>query len=118
MKTLTKTEILSQIAQIKLMERGKLAACAFKDRSPDAPPHFKLQRWEHGKNHTQHVTQEQLPLLKDALAGFAKFQELTTQLSQLVMTETRQQLRQVRTGAKKKTRPPLSCWPKTRKSNA
>ena len=113
-----KAEILNQIAQINHMERGKLSVCTFKDRSPDAPQHFKLQCWENGKNQTRHVTHDQLPLLQEALAGFAKFQELTGQLAELVITETRQQLLEVRTGVKKKTRRPLSGSPKTKKSNS
>jgi hypothetical protein len=117
MNTPTKTQILSQIAQIKLMERGKLSVCTFKDRAPDAPTHFKLQSWEQGKNHTRHITPDQLPLLQEALAGFSRFKELTSQLAELVITDTRQQLLEVRAGAKKKTRLPKSSSPKSRKSS-
>ena len=118
MNTPTKTQILSQIAQINLMERGKLCRCTFTDRSPEAPLHYKLQSWEQGKNHTRHVTHDQLPLLQEALAGFARFQELTSQLAELVITDTRQQLLDVRGSAKKKTSRPPSSSPKSRKSSS
>lgn len=118
MKPSPKSDILRQIAQINLMERGTLSVCQFKDRSPDAPQHFKLQCWENGQNQTRHVTQDQLPLVKEALAGFAKFRALTDQLAAMVITETRQQLQELRAGAKKKTRPPSCGWPKTKKSNS
>ncbi len=97
-----KTDILRQIAHINLMERGKLSPYTFKDRSADAPRHFKLQCWEAGKNQTRHVRPEELPLLQEALAGYARFQELTERLVQLVIHDTREQLQQVRTGLKKR----------------
>jgi hypothetical protein len=118
MKTPTKTQIIDQIAQINLMERGKLSACTFHDRSPHAPAHFKLQSWENGKNYTRHVTRDQLPLVQQALAGFAQFQQLTRQLVEMVITDTRQQLLEVRGGAKKKPSHPRSSWRKSRKSSS
>lgn len=118
MNTPTKTRILSQIAQINLMERGKLSRCTFHDRSPEAPTHYKLQCWEKGKNHTRHVTADQLPLLQEALAGFSRFQELTSQLAELVIADTRHQLQEIRTRAKKKTPRQPSSSPKSRKSSS
>jgi hypothetical protein len=118
MNAFTKTQILSQIAQIHLMERGKLTMRTFNDRPPNAPAHFKLQSWENGKNHTRHVTAEQLPLLQEALAGFAQFQALTGQLAELLIADTRQQLLAIRAGAKKKTPRPSSSSPKSRKSSS
>jgi hypothetical protein len=41
-----------------------------------------------------------LPLLQEALAGYAKFQELTDRLAQLTINHTRQQLLQIRTDLK------------------
>ena len=118
MNTLTKSQILTQIAQIKLMERGKLSPYTFKNRSPLAGPYYKLQIWELGKNHTRYVPSEQVPLVQEALAGYAQYQELTEQLAQLVIQETRQQLQGLSAGVKKKTRRQTSSWPKIRKSNS
>ena len=92
MKTLTPTDLLTQIAQIQLMERGKFSAYHFKDRSASCGPYFKLQCWEKGKNLTRHVRAEQVPLLEEALAGYAKFQQLVEQYAQIVIVQTRQQL--------------------------
>lgn len=99
MNSPTKSQILSQIAQIQLMERGKLSTYSFADRSRAAGPYYKLQHWEDGKNRTRYVPPEQVPLLQEALAGQAKFQELTQQYAQLVIAETRAQLA---AGSKKK----------------
>ena len=106
MNTQSKSQILAQIARIQLMERGKLSTYTFKDRPAQAGPYHKLQRWENGKNHTQYVPADQLPLLQEALAGYAQFQELTEQLAQRVIQETRQQLQAL--SVKKKTRRPSS----------
>jgi hypothetical protein len=115
MNSPTKSQILAQIAQIQLMERGKLSTYSFPDRSGDAGPYYKLQHWEEGKNRTRYIPPEQVPLLEQALAGQAKFQELTEQYAQLVIAETRAQLA---AGSKKKTSRRKSSWPKSRKSNS
>jgi len=114
MNSPTKSQILAQIAQIQLMERGKLSTYTFADRSGHAGPYYKLQCWEEGKNRTRYVPAEQVPLLQEALAGQAKFQQLTEQYAQLVIAETRAQLA---AGSKKKTSRPKSSWLRIRKSN-
>jgi hypothetical protein len=116
MNTHEKADILNQLAQIKLMERGKLSARVYKDRSGDAPQHFKLQCWAQGKNHTRHVPADQLALLQEALAGYAKFEELIERLAQLIIADTREQLRQVGSGLKKRVRRPRCSWRKPKKS--
>jgi hypothetical protein len=102
MNTLSKAQILNEMAQIKLMERGKLCPYHIKNRSPQAEPYFKLQNWEHGKNRTRHVPPEQVPLVQAALAGYAQYEALSGQLVDLVIQETRQQLDAVSAGVKKK----------------
>ena len=110
-----RTELLAQINQIQHMERGKLTAYHFKDRPADSGPYFKLQRWENGKNVTRHVPAEQVPLLEEALAGYAKFQQLTEQYAQAVIGQTREEL--ATAGVKKKPGPrPSSSWPRNRRS--
>lgn len=115
MNSPTKSQILAQIAQIQLMERGKLSTYSFPDRSSAAGPYYKLQCWEDGKNHTRYVPPEQVPLLQEALAGQAKFEELTQQYAQLVIAETRAQLA---AGSKKKTSRRKSSWLRIRKSSS
>jgi len=111
-----KTKILSRIAQINHMERGKISPVVFKDRSPQAGPYFKLQYWEQGKNHTRHVPPEQLAALQAAVEGYAEFQDLMQQYAQIVVAETRSELRQLSSGIKKKTPVRASSWRRTRKS--
>jgi hypothetical protein len=49
MSTLRKRQLLQQIAAIPGMERGKLSAYSFKERSGVAGPYHKLQHWQDGK---------------------------------------------------------------------
>ncbi len=95
------------------MERGKLSAYSFEQRSGVAGPYHKLQRWAQGKNHTRHVPAEELPAVKAALAGFAQFQQLTEQYAEVVIAETRADL----AGSKKKRSYRRSTSRKKRKSN-
>lgn len=86
-----KTRLLELIAAIPAMERGKLSRHA-------AGPYHKLQRWQAGKNHTRHVSADELPAVQSALAGYAQYRQLTEQYADLVIQETRQTI----AGAKKK----------------
>lgn len=108
--------LLSQIAQIQFMERGKLSAYTFQARGPAPSPYYKLQAWEEGKNVTRYIRSEQVPLVEEALAGHARFQELVAEYEQLIIDQTRKQLTAV--GVKRKPgRRPTSSWPKSRKSS-
>lgn len=113
----TPSDLLAQITQIQLMERGKLTPYTFPDRPARPGPYYKLQHWEAGKNVTRHIPADQVPLLKQALAGYTQFQALVEQYAQRVIDQTRAQLATV--GVKKKTRlRPNSCWPRTGKSGS
>jgi hypothetical protein len=94
------------------MERGKLSAYSFQDRSRPAGPYHKLQHWADGKNHTRYVPADQLPAVQAALAGYAQYERLTRQYADLVIAETRQNI-----ASKKKTSRPQSASPGKRKSN-
>jgi hypothetical protein len=116
MTTTTTTNLLHQIAHIQLMERGKLSPYTIKDRALPASPYYKLQAWENGKNVTRYIRAEQVPLVEEALANYAKFQDLVGQYAQGVIDQTREQLAAV--GVKKKPgRRPTSCWRRSRKSS-
>jgi hypothetical protein len=108
-----KQQILQQIAAIPAMERGKLSAYSFEERTGAAGPYYKLQHWNEGKNHTRHVPAEELPAVEAALTGYAQYQQLTKQYADLVIGETRQKI----AGSKKKPAHQRSSWPKQRKSN-
>jgi len=113
MTTFTKQQILQQIAIIPAMELGKLSAYSFKGRSGFKGPYHKLQSWQEGKNHTRYVPAEELPAVQAALAGYAQYEELTRQYAGLVIAETRQN---IAASKKKKHSPPISSWPRMRKS--
>ena len=102
-----KTHLLEQIAAIPAMERGKL--------SPHSSGrHQKLQCWQAGRNHTRHVTADELPAVQSALAGYAQYRQLAQQYADLVIQETRQNI----AAAKKKNRSrPPSSWPRKKKSS-
>lgn len=103
-----KTHLLEQIAAIPAMERGKLSLLS-------SGRHQKFQCWQGGKNHTRHVTAEELPAVESALAGYAQYQQLTEEYADLVIHETRQNI----AAAKKKSRsrPPSSSLRKKKSSN-
>lgn len=108
-----KTRLLEQIAAIPAMERGKLSRYTFKERSSASAPYHKLQRWQDGKNHTRHVSAEELPAVQSALAGYAQFRQLTEQYADLVIAETRQNI----AGSKKKQSRPKSSSRRKKKSS-
>ena len=108
-----KTGLLKQIAAIPAMERGKLSQYVFKERSNTSGPYHKLQRWQEGKNHTRHVSADELPAVQSALAGYAQFRQLTEQYADLVIEETRQNI----AGSKKNQSRPKSSSRKKKKSS-
>ena len=110
----TKQQLLNQIAAIHSMERGKLSAYSFKERSGASGPYHKLQHWEGGQNKTRYVPAEELPAVKAALAGYTQYQQLTEQYARLVIDETRQNIADL----KKSTSRPRSSWPRRKKSNS
>ena len=109
--TPTPEVILQEIARIPRMDRGSISVIR---HGPQGPYH-NHQCYEDGKNVSRYVPPEQLPALQEALHGYRRFQQLVQQYVQLVVERTRAERR---AGAKKKTTPPTSSWPKTRKSTS
>jgi len=107
----TPQSLLQQIAQIQHMERGKLCIL----REGPAGPYYNHQIWEDGKNVSRYVPRDQVPAFQEAIAGYQKFEQLTDEYAQIVINQSRAQRA---TGFKKKTSPPRSSWPKTKKSNS
>lgn len=106
-----KNLLLAQIAAIRMMERGKLSAYSFKDRSGATGPYYKLQHWKDGRNHTRYVSADELVQVKSALAGYEEFQRLTSQYAEAVINETRAAI----ADSKKNSSPPRSSSPNKRK---
>jgi len=113
MNTPSKQQLLQQIAAIPAMERGKLSAYSFKERSGHSGPYYKLQSWQGGKNLTRYVPSDELAALQAALDGYARYQQLTQQYAALVIAETRQSI----IASKKKKSPGISSWHRMRKSS-
>src|ERR1043166_9637636 len=111
MNTPTKQQLLQQIAAIDAMERGKLSAYSFKERSGHTGPYYKLQSWQDGKNLSRYVPSDDLPALQAALDGYAHYQQLTQQYAELVIAQTRQNI----AASKKKKTPGTSSWRRMRK---
>jgi hypothetical protein len=102
-----KTQLLEQIAAIPAMERGKL--------SPHSSGrHQKLQCWRQGRNHTRHVAADELPAVESALAGYARYRQLTEEYADLVIKETRHNIADAK--KKHRSRPP-SASPRRKKSS-
>jgi hypothetical protein len=94
--------ILAQIAQIGSMEFGTLSEYTPAGRPKNSGPYYKLQVWQDGKNRTRYVRPEELPALREALEGYARFRALTEEYARLVADQTRSRLE---AGVKKKIQP-------------
>lgn len=99
---LTPAQILAEIAKIQSMEFGKLSEYQHASRSKNSTSYFRLQYWMDGKNHSRHVRPEELPALRAALDGYARFLQLSELYAQRIVELTRQQLEE---GVKKKIQP-------------
>ena len=107
---ITPQVLLHQIAQLQHLERGKLCVI----RQGPHGPYYNHQTWEKGKNVSCYVPQDQVPALREAIAGYKQFQTLVEQYVQLMI----QQSRAERTaGLKKKTPPPNSFSRRIKRSN-
>jgi hypothetical protein len=102
--------LLQEIAGIQTMERGKLSVI----KESSAGPFYKIQAREDGKNLTRYVPREQVAAVQEAIQGYQRFESLTEQYAQRVITQTRQA---IAAASKKKNQVQTSTSPKMRKSN-
>jgi hypothetical protein len=105
----TLESILHEIAQIQRMERGTLSVFR---RGPKRAYH-NHQCYEHGRNVSRYVCEDQVPALKEALEGYARFGQLVEQYAELVVNQTRAE----RLAGSKKNSLHLSSSRRTRKSS-
>jgi glycerol-3-phosphate O-acyltransferase len=103
--------ILSQIAGIERMERGKLSVM----RETAVGPAYKLQAWEKGKNVSRYIPPDQATAVQEAIEGYQRFESLTQEYAQQIIDKTRQE---IASSAKKKSPIESSSSRKTRKSSA
>jgi hypothetical protein len=95
----TPEEILRDIVGIKCMERGKLCPM----QSPSGRVHYNLQFWSQGANRCEYVPLVDLTAVREAVANYARFRELTEQYAAAVEQRTRQE-RQEESGSKKNSK--------------
>ena len=101
--------LLQQIARIQRMERGTLSVL----REGANGPCCNFQRWEAGRNVSQYVPADQVPLVRENLDAYAQFDALIEQYVQLLSARSREERR---AGVKKKRRTPTSSSPKKPRS--
>lgn len=83
-----KDAILRQMGQIHRIIRGKLSSQTFVAKGRSQGPYFTLQRWDEGKNKSQRIPPQQLPMIQDAVTGFERFQQLADQYVGLTEKQT------------------------------
>lgn len=96
--TSTPEALLQQIAQIQHMEKGSLSP--LRDR-----PSANFQRWEAGRNVSEYIPAEQVPLVQQHLAAYTQFTALIDQYVRQVSARSRAERL---AGAQKKSPPPTS----------
>jgi len=95
MKTSAKAQrLLARIAQLQDMERGTV--CRMSGRN-----HYNHQTWAEGRNLVRYVAREDVPDLRQAIAGFARFTQLTRQYAEEIIRRSRSRRAQ-RTAARLK----------------
>ena len=83
-----KSEILRQMGRIPNLIRGKLTSQTYAPKGRSQGPYFTLQRWEGGKNKSQRISPEQLPMIQEAVDGYERFQQLAGQFVGLTEKQT------------------------------
>lgn len=94
---LTPQTLIEQILQIPHMEHGSISVF----RQGPNGPYFNLNSWEDGRNRCRYLPPDKVPAVRQAIAGYQQYQQLTQQFAQQVIEQTRAELG---LGAKKKPR--------------
>jgi hypothetical protein len=105
----TPEDVLKQIARIERIEKGSLSAI----RDTPKGPCCNFQRWENGRNVSEYISAEQVPLVRENLQAHAQFEALAAKYVQLLSARSRDQRL---AGVKKKRRPRTSSSPRKPKS--
>ena len=109
MNTPTPSKLLEQIAKIQQMEPGKLCVM----RQGPGGPYYNLQCREQGKTVSRYVPRDQAKVVSEHIANHQEFRTLVDTYAQHIIDKTRSERME---GAKKKTLPGLSSWPRTKNS--
>lgn len=87
-------QLLERIGRIEKMERGKI--CQMTGR-----PHYNHQTWHDGRNVVRYVRADELPELREAIAGYNLLMELTQQYADEIIRLTRKERRNLSRPGKK-----------------
>lgn len=77
--------ILQEIAAIERMERGKLSII----RQGPNGPYYNFQHRQDGRNLTEYVPADQVPLLQAHIESHQRFEALVDQYARLITEQTR-----------------------------
>lgn len=105
----TPEEILHQIGAISSMEKGTLSTLRQTPRGRAC----NFQRWEDGRNRSEYIRPEQVPLVEENLKAFEQFQTLIDLYVQALSARTRDERL---AGVKKKRPTRTSSSPRAPKS--
>jgi len=83
-----KAELLLQMGQIHHLIRGKVTSQSFTLKGRPQGPYYTLQRWDQGKNKSQRIPLNCLPVIQEAVSGYERFQQLADQFIHLVESQT------------------------------
>ena len=105
----TPKALLTEIAAIQQMERGKISVT----RQTAEGPLYNHQTWEKGKNVSRYVPRGQVAAVQEAIDGYQRFKQLTEEYARQIIYQPRAE----RAAHAKKKRRPKSSSPKMPKSN-
>jgi hypothetical protein len=92
MKTHQLPERIKQIAAITSMERGHLSVIR---TGPDGQPYYNLQHRENGRNVTEYIPRNQLPVVEENIAAYERFKVLVDEHVAEISEKSRQQRKAV-----------------------
>lgn len=93
-------ELLNEISAIQVMERGHLSVIR---QGPDGP-YYNLQRRVAGRNLTEYVPRDEVPVLQQHIAAHQRFKDLVAQYEDTVTERTRAMRKQGQAPEAKKKR--------------
>jgi hypothetical protein len=102
-KGMTSTELperIAQMAEITRMERGHLSIIR---TGPDGLPYYNLQHREDGRNVSEYIPRDQVPVVQEHLAAGERFQQLVDEHLSEIAEISRQERK---TGIKKERQTP------------
>jgi len=79
--------LVAELQSLPGLIRGTLCPM----RRASGKVYHNLQYWHDGRNHTEYVGAERLPLVQAAVANYERFQNLTAQWAAMLEAQTRAQ---------------------------